>query len=132
MTDKYTPNIELESKTFSLNLNDFRKFLVDNNLIVSVVGFAVGWYLKDLIESFFQNIILCEDNLDVVINYNICILNIKMYPGKFILSFVRFLVSTLLVFYVARFLNDLINFFYLFKIFELYICILNLYIMKIY
>lgn len=109
MTDKYTPNIELESKTFSLNLNDFRKFLVDNNLIVSVVGFAVGWYLKDLIESFFQNIILCEDNLDVILKYNICILNIKMYPGKFILSFVRFLVSTLLVFYVARFLNDLIN-----------------------
>lgn len=109
MTNSFTQKFEFEANTFSFNLDTFRKFLVDNNLIVTVVGFAIGWYLKDLIESFFQNIILCEDNLDFLTNYNLCILNIKIYPGKFLLSLVRFLISTLLVFYIARFLNDLIN-----------------------
>lgn len=109
MSNTFTPKIELNSKTFSLNMDDFRKFLIDNNVTITIVGFAVGYYLRDLIDSFYTNIMFCEDNLDFFNNYNICIFNIKIYPGRFLISLLKFLTSVILVFYIARFLNDLAN-----------------------
>jgi len=109
MTNAFTPQISFDKSTFSFNLVEFRKFLIDNNVTVSIVGFAVGYYLRDLIESFYENIIFCEDNLSDIINYSFCIFNFKIYIGKFIISILRFIVSVLLIFYIARFLNDFIN-----------------------
>ena len=109
MTNSFTSKIDFSKETFSLSLVEFRKFLIDNNLSVTIVGFAVGYYLRDLINSLYDNIIFCEDNLSYIINYSICILNIKLYIGKFILSLLKFIVSVLLVFYIARFIKDFIN-----------------------
>ena len=109
MTPKFTPEIKLDAKTFSLNLTDFRKFLIDNNVTITIVGFAISYYLRDLIDSLYNNIMFCDDNLKTINEYNICIFNVKIYPGKFLISLLKFLVSTLLVFYIARFLNDVVN-----------------------
>jgi len=109
MTPKFTPEIKLDAKTFSLNLTDFRKFLIDNNVTITIVGFAISYYLRDLIDSLYNNIMFCDDNLKTINEYNICIFNIKIYPGKFLISLLKFLVSALLVFYIARFLNDVVN-----------------------
>ncbi len=109
MTPKFTPEIKLDAKSFSLNLTDFRKFLIDNNVTITIVGFAISYYLRDLIDSLYNNIMFCDDNLKTINEYNICIFNVKIYPGKFLISLLKFLVSTLLVFYIARFLNDVVN-----------------------
>lgn len=110
MSDKFTPKIEIESSTLNFfNIENFRKFLIENKVSVSIVSFTVGYYLKDLIDSFYENIIFCEDNTKSLINYELCILNIKVKIGKFIISILKFLVSCLLVFYIARFLTDLVN-----------------------
>tara|TARA_B100000401_G_C52378834_1_gene518530 strand:- start:68 stop:397 length:330 start_codon:yes stop_codon:yes gene_type:complete len=109
MANIFSPKIDFDKATFSLNMVDFRKFLIDNNVTVSIVSFAVAYYLKELIDSLYENIIFCEDNLDSVRNYSICILNIKLYIGKFLITLIKFIISILLVFYIARFLNDFIN-----------------------
>lgn len=109
MINNFTPKIDLNPKTFSLNIVEFRKFLIDNNITITIVGFAVGYYLRDLIDSFYTNIIFCEDNLKYINDYYICIFNIKIYPGRFIISVFKFIVSVILVFYISRFLNDIVN-----------------------
>lgn len=108
-SNNFTTKIELDSKSFSLNLDEFRKFLIDNNVTVSIVGFAVGYYLRDLIDSFYNNIMFCDDNLNLINNYHLCLFNIKIYLGRFVISLLKFIISTLLVFYIARFLNDIVN-----------------------
>ena len=109
MVNSFTQKIDFDKTTFSLNLVDFRKFLIDNNVTVSIVSFAVAYYLKELIDSLYENIIFCEDNLDSLRNYSVCILNIRLYIGKFLITLIKFTISILLVFYIARFLNDFIN-----------------------
>ena len=109
MINNFTPKIDLDPKTFSLNMDEFRKFLIDNNITITIVGFAVGYYLRDLIDSFYTNIMFCEDNLKYINDYYICIFNIKIYPGRFIISLLKFIISVILVFYIARFLNDIVN-----------------------
>lgn len=109
MVNIFTSKIDFDKSTFSLNLVDFRKFLIDNNVTVSIVSFAVAYYLKDLIDSLYENIIFCEGNFDFIEKLSVCILNIKIYIGKFIITLLKFVISVLLVFYIARFLNDFIN-----------------------
>tara|TARA_Y100000814_G_C12061601_1_gene309721 strand:+ start:72 stop:404 length:333 start_codon:yes stop_codon:yes gene_type:complete len=110
MGTKFTPKIEIETNTLNFfNLENFRKFLIENKVSVTIVSFTVGYYLKDLIDSFYENIMFCEDNTKKLTNYELCILNIKIKIGKFIISILKFLVSCLLVFYIARFLTDLVN-----------------------
>tara|TARA_B100001564_G_C20668855_1_gene685112 strand:+ start:1755 stop:2087 length:333 start_codon:yes stop_codon:yes gene_type:complete len=110
MSEKFTPKIEIESSTLNFfNIDNFREFLIENKVSVTIVSFTVGYYLKDLIDSFYENIMFCEDNTKSLINYELCILNIKVKIGKFIISILKFLVSCLLVFYIARFLTDLVN-----------------------
>lgn len=109
MTNNFTSEIDFNKSTFSLNLVDFRKFLIDNNVTVSIVSFAVAYYLKELIDSLYENIIFCEGNFDFIEKLSICILNIKLYIGKFLITLIKFSTSVLLVFYIARFLNDFIN-----------------------
>ena len=78
MSDKFTPKIEIESSTLNFfNIENFRKFLIENKVSVTIVSFTVGYYLKDLIDSFYENVMFCEDNTQSLINYELCILNIK-------------------------------------------------------
>jgi len=108
--DKFTPNFELDANTFNfLNMDRFRKFLIENKVSVSIVSFTVAYYLKELIDSFYENIIFCEDNTKKIDSYDVCILGINIRLGRFIISFLKFFLSSILIFYIARFLTDLVN-----------------------
>lgn len=109
MTDTFTPKYEFESNTFSfIKIDDFRKFLVDNKLIVSIVSFTVAYYIKEVIDSFFDNILFCKET-DLFNTYSYCFFNIKIKLGVFIKDILKFFISLIIVFYLARFLNDIIN-----------------------
>ena len=110
MTDTFTPKFEFETNTFNLfNMDEFRKFLIENKVSVSIVSFSIAYYLKEVIDSFYENIIFCEDNTKKIDSYNICILGINIYFGRFIISLLKFFTSCILIFYIARFLTDLVN-----------------------
>ena len=34
-------------------MDDFRRFLIENKVSVSIVSFAIAYYLKELIDSFY-------------------------------------------------------------------------------
>lgn len=108
--DKFTSNFEIEKTTFSfLDINEFRQFLIENKVSVSIVSFAVAYYLKELIDSFYENIIFCEDNTKKIDSYEICIFGINIRFGRFFISILKFTISCILVFYIARFLTDIVN-----------------------
>ena len=108
--DKFTSNFEIEKSTFNfLNIDEFRKFLIENKVSVSIVSFAVAYYLKELIDSFYENIIFCEDNTKKIDAFDICIFGINIRLGRFFISILKFTISCILVFYIARFLTDIVN-----------------------
>ena len=108
--DKFSSKFELNSNTFNLfNMDKFRKFLIENKVSVSIVSFAIAYYLKELIDSFYENIIFCEDNTKYIDSYDICILGINIRLGRFLISILKFIISCILVFYIARFLTDIVN-----------------------
>ena len=108
--DKFTSNFEIEKSTFNfLNIDEFRKFLIENKVSVSIVSFAVAYYLKELIDSFYENIIFCEDNTKKIDAFDICIFGINIRLGRFFISLLKFAISCILVFYIARFLTDIVN-----------------------
>ena len=62
MTDAFDPEYEFEKDTFNLIQTDkFRKFLVENRVAVTVVGFVVANNLVRLIDSLFDNIIFVNE-----------------------------------------------------------------------
>ena len=105
----FSDKIDFNKDTFSFDLVNFRKFLIENNITITIVGFAIGYYLRELIDSFYEHIIFCDENIHKITEYYIYIFNIKIYIGKFFISFLKFFISVLLVFYIARFLNDLVD-----------------------
>ncbi len=108
--DKFTSNFEIEKTTLSfLDINEFRQFLIENKVSVSIVSFAVAYYLKELIDSFYENIIFCEDNTKKIDSYEVCIFGINIRFGRFFISILKFTISCILVFYIARFLTDIVN-----------------------
>tara|TARA_B100001564_G_scaffold360053_1_gene385172 strand:- start:3496 stop:3825 length:330 start_codon:yes stop_codon:yes gene_type:complete len=108
--DTFSSRFELNSNTFNLfNMDKFREFLIENKVSVSIVSFAIAYYLKELIDSFYENIIFCEDNTKDIDSYDICIFGINIRLGRFIISILRFIISCILVFYIARFLTDIVN-----------------------
>ena len=108
--DKFTSNFEIEKNTFSfLNIDEFRQFLIENKVSVSIVSFAVAYYLKELIDSFYENIIFCEDNTKKFDALDFCIFGINIRLGRFFISILKFTISCILVFYIARFLTDIVN-----------------------
>ena len=108
--DKFSSKFELNSNTFNLfNMDKFREFLIENKVSVSIVSFAVAYYLKELIDSFYENIIFCEDNTKHIDSYDICVFGINIRVGRFLISILKFIISCILVFYIARFLTDIVN-----------------------
>lgn len=108
--NNFNSNFEIEQNTFNFfNIDEFRKFLIENKVSVSIVSFAVAYYLKELIDSFYENIIFCEDNTKKIDAYDMCIFGINIRLGKFIISILKFIVSCILIFYIARFLTDIVN-----------------------
>lgn len=108
--NNFNSNFEIEQNTFNFfNIDEFRKFLIENKVSVSIVSFAVAYYLKELIDSFYENIIFCEDNTKKIDVYDMCIFGINIRLGRFIISILKFIVSCILIFYIARFLTDIVN-----------------------
>ena len=108
--NNFNSNFEIEQNTFNFfNIDEFRKFLIENKVSVSIVSFAVAYYLKELIGSFYENIIFCEDNTKKIVVYDMCIFGINIRLGRFIISILKFIVSCILIFYIARFLTDIVN-----------------------
>jgi len=108
--NNFNSNFEIEQNTFNFfNIDEFRKFLIENKVSVSIVSFAVAYYLKELIDSFYENIIFCEDNTKKIVVYDMCIFGINIRLGRFIISILKFIVSCILIFYIARFLTDIVN-----------------------
>ena len=122
MTDAFDPEYEFEKDTFNLIQTDkFRKFLVENRVAVTVVGFVVANNLVRLIDSLFDNIIFVNEEtkrkniknnisiMDSIYYFKITIFKYNMYVGEFFISLVKFILSMLFAFYISRFLNDIIN-----------------------
>lgn len=110
MSGKFTPAIDLNPKTFNLfQTTDFRKFLIENNVAAIIVSFTIGYYIKELIDSLYDNILFCEKNTKKILNQEICILGISIKPGRFLISLIKFMISCLLAFYIVRLLNDIID-----------------------
>lgn len=117
---KFTPPFELEFSSFYLtDTVEFRKFLVENNVTATIVSYTVATYLNELIKSFFDDFIFCglqndcnEEELPYV--YKILKLEIIIYGmhfkiGKVIVAIMKFIISSILVFYISRLLKDIIN-----------------------
>ena len=124
MTDNYTTEYEIENNTFNLfKIDKFRRFLIENKVIVTVVGFVIGNHILKLIDSFFDNIILvcndgnekkeidikCRSIIDHIYYFKITIYRYNIYFGKFFISILKFIISCIIAFYLARLLNDIIN-----------------------
>lgn len=123
MTDKFTPEFELEADTFSLfKTAKFRKFLVENKVIVTVVGFVIANHLIRLIDSLYEDILFvcndlqeemkddhCKSWLDIIYYFKLTIFNYNIYIGKFVIQISKFCISVTIAFYLSRLLNDIIN-----------------------
>ena len=60
MTQSFTPKLELENNSFKFHdFTEFREFLIDNKVIVTIVSFTIATYLNELIKSFFDDFIFC-------------------------------------------------------------------------
>ena len=58
MSDPFTPTYELENPTINFfNMVDFRRFLVENKVIVTAVSFTIATYINELVRSFYDNLI---------------------------------------------------------------------------
>ena len=117
MTDAFTPEIELEANTLNiLNFVDFRKFLVENKVIVTIVSFTIATYMNELVKSFFDDLLFCflaEDckNKDMIkiFQFELEIFGFRLKIGKLLLSLFKFVMAAILVFIISRALNDFIN-----------------------
>lgn len=117
MTDAFSPPIELESNTLNiLDFVDFREFLVENKVIVTIVSFTIATYMNDLIKSFFDDFLFCflsedcqNEKISSIFKYEIEIFKIKFKLGRLFLALIKFILAAILVFIISRSFNDFIN-----------------------
>lgn len=120
MTNNFT---SIENETLNpFEYSKFREFLKDNKVTVTVVGFVIGNNILRLIDSFFDDIILvcnteknkqqnikCLTIVDSIYYYKITIYNYNIYIGRFTFAIIRFIISGLIAFYIARLFKDIID-----------------------
>tara|TARA_B100001094_G_C18190212_1_gene806637 strand:- start:526 stop:888 length:363 start_codon:yes stop_codon:yes gene_type:complete len=120
MTDAYSPPLEIEKNTINLfNLENFRKYIIDNGVIDTAIGYTMGKHITNITDSFFDNIILPffnKDSNNDGINdfkrfedYKKKIFGVEFNIGKFILDFSKFLIMLYSLFLIGRLTRDLIN-----------------------
>tara|TARA_Y100000741_G_scaffold91963_1_gene68227 strand:+ start:4203 stop:4556 length:354 start_codon:yes stop_codon:yes gene_type:complete len=117
MTDNFSPPIELESATLNVvDFIDFRKFLVENKVVVTIVSFTIATYMNDLIKSFFDDFLFCflseeceNDTVSSIFKYEFEIFKIKFKVGKLLLAIIKFILAAILAFFISRSFNDFIN-----------------------
>ena len=120
MNQNFSENFELDWKTFYLtNTGEFRKFLIDNNVTATIVSYTVATYLNELIKSFFDDFIFCsldsdcnEEDLPLffkILRFKIQIYGMHIKLGKLFVALLKFIISTILVFYISRLIKDIIN-----------------------
>ena len=122
MSDNFT-SIKIENDTLNpFDYSKFIEFLKDNKVTVTVVGFVIGNNILRLIDSFFDDIILvcnteknkqqdvkCLNIVDTIYYYKITLYNYNIYIGRFIFAIIRFIISSLIAFYIARLFKDIID-----------------------
>ena len=122
MSDNFT-SIKIENDTLNpFEYSKFREFLKDNKVTVTVVGFVIGNNILRLIDSFFDDIILvcnteenkqqdikCLTIVDTIYYYKITLYNYNIYIGRFTFAIIRFIISGLIAFYIARLFKDIID-----------------------
>ena len=123
MTKNINSKIKIELENLvPLNFSSFRHFLIDNKVTITVVGFVIGNNILRLIDSFFDDIILvcnteknkeqdieCETIIDSLYYYKITIFKYNIFIGRFIFAIIRFIISGIIAFYIARLFRDIIN-----------------------
>ena len=120
MSDPFTPPYELERPTLNFfNIIDFRRFLVENKVIVTAVSFTIATYINELVKSFYDNLIFSffnkdnnndkKNDLQYIFTYEFNINGIPFKLGAFLMSLIKFGLAILLAFYISRGLNDIIN-----------------------
>tara|TARA_Y100001954_G_C15460088_1_gene430396 strand:+ start:235 stop:606 length:372 start_codon:yes stop_codon:yes gene_type:complete len=123
MSDNFTSEIDIEMQSLNpFEYSKFRQFLIENKVTVTVVGFVIGNNILRLIDSFFDDIILvcntdknknediqCETIVDFIYYYKITINKYNIHIGRFIFAIIRFIISGLIAFYIARLFRDVIN-----------------------
>ena len=120
MSDPFTPPYELEKPTLNpFDIVDFRRFLVENKVIVTAVSFTIAHHTTTLITSFFDNIVFSffnkdenkdgEKDLSYLFESTFTFNGITFKLGSFLLSLVKFMLALILIFYISRGINYLIN-----------------------
>ena len=123
MNNDFTPEVEIDANNLiPVDFVSFRQFLIENKVTVTVVGFVIGNNILRLIDSFFDDIILvcnteknkqedieCVTIVDSIYYYKITINKYNIYIGRFIFAILRFIISGLIAFYIARLFRDVIN-----------------------
>ena len=120
MTDAYTPEFEIENKTKNiLNLENFRRYIIENGVVDTAIGYSMGKHIGNITESLFNNIVLPFFNKDSdgdgvedfksFEEYKKKIFGIEFKIGKFILDLVKFLLMIYCLFVTARLTRDIIN-----------------------
>ena len=120
MSDPFTPTYELENPTINFfNMVDFRRFLVENKVIVTAVSFTIATYINELVRSFYDNLIFSffekdsngdkKNDLKHIFTYELIINGVPFKLGPVLMSLIKFVLAILLAFYISRALNDVIN-----------------------
>ena len=94
------------------NLNNFNNFLIQNNVIVTIVSFSIANYMVRLIDSLFENIIFSSEKSiytrNLIFNVELVINKQRFKVGKFLFSIAKFALCVILVFIISIILNDMI------------------------
>jgi large-conductance mechanosensitive channel len=120
MTDSYSPPFEIENKTANIfNLENFRRYIIENGVVDTAIGYSMGKHIGNITESLFNNLVLPFFNKDSdgdgvsdfksFEDYKKNIFGIEFKIGKFILDLVKFLLMIYCMFIIARLTRDIIN-----------------------
>ena len=105
-----------------LNILNSENFLKITKLLLPLLVFVIGNNILRLIDSFFDDIILvcnteknkeqdvnCLTIIDSIYYYKITLHNYNIYIGRFTFAVIRFIISCLIAFYIARLFKDIID-----------------------
>jgi len=120
MTHSFTPKIEFEKQTFNpFNFTKFRKFLIDKNIFVTAISFAIGRQILTMSTSFYENLVAPildsdlnkdgESDIKTLKEWTFKVGKIHIKIGSFISDILTFLIVLYAIFLITRFTRDFTN-----------------------
>ena len=101
-----------DSENFNFNFVYFVKFLSDNNVFTIVIASILSEKLSEFITSVIDNLVLPVINRDadgdgksdikIVEDYELVISGMKLKPGKVLMSLIRCIIITYLMFIIIK------------------------------